>query len=152
MRTISTVPAVLDYLYDMCSLGLPELMVTDGMPKPPKDAEPNILCIGFTGIPGEPVVENNRELRQLASKPSSEEYGVICLASSWRRHDTDTKKVRAIAYGIIDSVNELLVNDHTLGGLVMRAMINSEQYAQEQTSMGVVATVRFTIYINAVTR
>lgn len=151
----TTIPAVLDYLYEglQTPLGGYGVMVTDGMPDAHQANVPDIFCVGFSGIPGEPAINSNtRTTEQLSRSPDQESYDILCVASSWHGNNTETKSLRDTAYGIVDVVNEFLMKDHTLGGLVMRARISDDQYAQEQTSKGAVVTVRFSIQIVAVTR
>jgi len=148
----STVPRVLSYLVDVLSSALPNVEVSDGQVIPPKDVEPLILCIGFSGDPGEPVVENTRTVVQMTTDPKRESYGITCLASSWRGNETDAKVVREETYEILNDVSGILSRDHTLGGLVMMSRIHTDSFAQAQTNMGAVASIRFVIHIDAMTR
>lgn len=152
MRTASTVPLVLAELVDRFTKRLTHVSVSDGQVLPPRDVEPLILCIGFSGDPGEPVVENTRTIAQMTTDPKRESYGITCLASSWRGNEPDAQKVRDEAYGILDEVSEELARDHTLGGLVMMSRLHTDSFSQAQTNMGAVATIRFVIHIDAMTR
>lgn len=152
MRTTSTVPKVLTELVDCFTKSMPHVEVSDGQVLPPRDVEPLILCIGFSGDPGEPVVENTRTIAQMTTDPKRESYGITCLASSWRGNETDAQKVREEAYAILDGVSEELSKDHTLNGLVMMTRLHTDSFAQAQTNMGAVATVRFVIHVDAMTR
>jgi len=151
-RAVSTIPLVLDYLVSRCTSNMPNVKVTDGQPKPPEDAEPDLLCIGFTGTLGEPAVENSRSKQQAATSPDRETYEVTCLASSWKGNETDASDVRDAAFEILYQVARIVAQDQTLGGLVMRARILTDLLAQEQTTMGAVATIRFVLQIDAFTR
>lgn len=152
MRTKSSIPFVLPELVARFSRILPDVKVTDGRPKPPEDSEPDILCIGFTGEPGEPAVENTRTNEQLARDPDRESYDVTCIASSWRGNNTDAELVRNHVFGILNVISEELAKDHTLGGLVMLIRMHTDALAQEQTKMGAVATARFVLHVDAFTR
>lgn len=149
---VSTAPIAITRIVEGLRLRLPDIQVVDGPPRPPEVAAPDILCIGFTGIEDEPVVENSREKPGIATAPDRESYHIVCLASSWQGLDTDMEEVRATAYGLVDEVADYLADDHTLGGAVSRTRILSEALAQVQTNMGAVATVRFLIQIDAFTR
>lgn len=152
-RVRTTVPAVLDYLYKQLKPLFSDVTVTDGMPTVGEAQAHNILCIGFSGIPGEPAISTNTRTReQLATNPDRESYEITCIASSWQGNNTNTQKVRNKVFEIIDRLNEYLVEDSQLGLLVMRARLNDDQYAQEQTTKGAVVTVRFSISIDAMTR
>lgn len=152
MKTATTIPQCIDYIYLRMYQSLSDVHVTDGQPPPPEDAEPLLLCIGFTGQLGEPSVENSRNRQQADTKPDRETYEVTCIASAWLGSDTSAKQVRDAAFGIVNSVGDFLAKDQTLGGLVMRSRLLTDALAQEQTTMGAVATVRFVIQIDAFTR
>lgn len=156
MRTSTTIPAVMTYLFERLGQRLnsdisPEMLVTYGHPAPPMDATPDILCLGFTGIPGEPVIENVRQRQQAATSPDRETYELTCLASSYRGNETDLKVVTDSAFAIVDSVTAFLAQDHTMGGLVMRSRVMTDAVAPEQTEEGAIATIRFVIQIDAFT-
>lgn len=154
MKAHSTVPAVIKALVALAESTLiaDDIAVSDGHPMPPKDGTPNILCIAFTGVPGEEAVTVTRSREQMATSPDRESYQITCVASSWNGHEQNMASVRETAYGMIDIFNHQLMLDHTLGGLVMRARIFSDAMAEEQTSMGAVSTVRFIVNVEAYTR
>lgn len=152
MNVVSTIPSVIDYLYQVSSTKLTDVLVTDGAPRPPEDQEPDLLCLAFTGQIGEPAVENTRFRQQAATAPDRETYEITCVSSSWRGHDNDAKTVRDAAYAIINKLGELLAMDQTLGGLVMRTRLMTDLAAQEQTDKGAVCTIRFVIQVDAFTR
>lgn len=148
----STVPAVLDALVALARAVLtPErVQVLDGGPH--RDTEPDVVAIGFTGDPGEACVTDTRTREQLASAPDREQYEVTSLASAWKGHETDAKAVRDRAYEIVNLLAAELERDQRLGGLVNRARLSTGEFAQEQTTKGAVATVRFVITVDAFTR
>jgi hypothetical protein len=123
--------------------------VLDGGPH--RDTEKDVVCIGFTGTPGVAAVEDTRSREGLATKPDREQYDVTCLASSWRGEERDAKVVRDAAYALVDAIAEDLAKDQRLGGLVLRANLTTSMFAQEQTSKGAVATLRFIVHIDAFT-
>lgn len=152
MRSQSLVPDVLDYLVERLTDQLPNVLVTDGTPKPPQDQEPDLLCIGFTGELGEPAIENVRYRQQLTTSPDRETFEISNIASSWYGNDTDVKAVRDGAYNILNGVNDFLMKDQTLGQRVMRSRLMTDVVSQEQTQKGAVVTIRFVIQIDAFTR
>ena len=153
MNEVSTIPRVLNWLVERMTLTLPNVMVTDGQPIPPKDSEPDLLCIGYTGDDGETSVENIRLIQQAANSPDRETYEITCLASVWRGNDSENVVVvRDGCFAILNAVGAELAKDKSLGGLVLRARIMTDSFAQEQTDMGAVATVRFVVQVDAFTR
>lgn len=154
MKAHSTVPAVIKALVTLAESTIiaDDFAVSDGHPMPPKDGTPNILCIGFTGVPGEESVTSTRTREQMTTSPDRESYQITCVSSSWKGHEQNMSAVRETAYGMVDILNYQIMLDHTLGGLVMRARIFSDALAEEQTSMGAVSTVRFIVNIEAYTR
>lgn len=148
--SVSTVPAVLDALVTLTRLALPEVQVLDGGPH--RDTDPDVIAIGFTGEPGQVAVEDARTREQLATAPDRERYEITCLASSWKGEEHDAKAVRDRCYGMLDVLAAELERDQRLGGLVNRARLSVADFAPEQTNKGAVATVRFTIAVDAFTR
>ncbi|MEV7908513.1 hypothetical protein [Streptomyces anulatus] len=145
----STIPAVLDELLARARLALPGVQVLDGQPT--TDTEPDVIAIGFTGAPGEPVVEATEERAQLAASPDRERYDVTCLASAWIGDD-DARKARDRAFELLETFRAELQRDSTLGGLVLSARLAVISFAPEQTSQGAVATIRFAVRIDAFAR
>lgn len=146
----STVPAVLDAILALlrASPDLSGVQVVDGQPL---RTDPDVVCIGFTGNAGESSVESTRTVEQLKRQPDREQYEITSLASSWSGA-TDPVAVRNRAYELLDVVAAELAKDPRLGGLVTEVRLSSDRFAQEQTSKGAVATVMFTITVNAFTR
>ncbi|NUP24013.1 MAG: hypothetical protein HOZ81_49760 [Streptomyces sp.] len=143
----STIPSVLDALVSRWTALLDGVQVVDGEPI---TTEKDAVCVGFTGDGGEPGVENSRSLEQLDLIPDREQYDVYC-AVQVRRGATDMKKVRDRAYAIIDSLSSDLAADQTLDGVAGMARLTSESLMQEQTEKGAMATVRFSVHIDAFT-
>lgn len=144
----STVPAVLDALVAGFTSALPGVQVVDGQPI---TTDGDVVCVGFSGLAGEPAVESTRTREQLAVEPERESYDITCLASSWDG-GTDAKAVRDRAYQLLDAVASWLAADRTLGGLVLSTRLSAESLIQEQTDQGAAATVRFTVHVDAFTR
>lgn len=149
METVSTVPACLDALVGFIRAALPEVQVVDGQPV--GDIEPDVVCVGFTGNPGEASVEDTRTQEQLTFDPDHESYDIACVASSWLGHETDAQVVRNRVYGFVNVVAAEIAKDQTLGHVVMRARLSADQFAQAQSDRGAIATVHFTIHVDAMT-
>lgn len=149
MRSVSLVPETLVKLVAVARDALtPE--GTDAQPvqvlygQPVTTTEDDVVAIGFTGVPGEAAVESTRTREQLTNDPDREAFEVTCLASSWRGDD-DMEQVVNRVYHFINLINDEIMEDQTLGGLVGKTVIRSEMVALEQTDKGPVATVRFVI-------
>lgn len=144
---ISTVPAVLDALVARWRSALPGVQVSDGQPV---TTENDLIAVGFHDVAGEPAVNSTRTREQLAAQPDRESYDVSCLASSFTGA-TEFKPVRDRVYELVDAAAADLAEDDTLGGLAMQARLTADDLIQEQTEQGAVATVRFTVHVDAYT-
>lgn len=144
----STIPAVLDALVASWTVALPDVQVVDGQPL---TSEPDIVCVGFTGIPGEPSVEATEDRGQLAATPDRERYDITCLASALRG-ETDAQAVRRRAFEMVEAIRADLQRDPTLGGVVMSARLAVLSLMGQQTADGAEATVTFTVRIDAFAR
>ena len=142
---VSTAPAVQDYLVALAQRVLPDVQVTDGQPLA---AQRDFLAVGFTGEPGDAVIEAVRSKDQATLDPDHEAYEVACYAYSLSG-DTDLKARRARVYGIADVLAAELTVDPTLGGLVGRAHLTTEAFMQQQTQSGAEASLRFVISVDA---
>jgi hypothetical protein len=147
--TTSTVPACLDALVQAVRAALPGVQVIDGQPT--TEVESDVVCIGFTGQPGEAAVTSTLTREVYARSPDREQYDISCLASSWRG-EVDPKAVRDRAFELVDAVTGTLADDQTLDGTVLRARLSADVIGQEQTTKGAVCTVGFTVHADAFTR
>lgn len=144
----STIPAVLDALLESWTVALPDVQVIEGQPLAP---DPDIVCVAFTGLPGEPAIEAVEERGQLAASPDRERYDIACLVSS-QRGETDARAVRIRAFELLDTVRGDLQRDATLGGLVLSARLAVLSLVAAQTSAGAESTVLFRVRIDAFAR
>ncbi|MEV4059724.1 hypothetical protein [Nonomuraea dietziae] len=142
---ISTVPAVLDALVASWSAALPDAQVVDGQPL---RVDRDIVCVGFTGDPGDVAVESTRTREQVAVDPDHEAYAITCVASSLRG-ETETKLVRDRVYAMVDTLATMLVADQSLGGVAAQTRLTTERFVQEQSTEGAVATVQFVVFVDA---
>lgn len=144
---VSTVPAAIDALVAAIAAALPGVQVVDGQPIATED---DVIAVAFTGLPGEAGVEMRRAQADLSYGSDQESYDIVCLASAWTG-GTDPKKVRDRAYELIEAVAAEVARDRTLGGTVAQAGLSTDSFAQEQTTKGAVATVRFVVHVEAFT-
>lgn len=156
--SVSTIPAVLDELVVRAGLAMAGMTLPGKKPVevfdggPHKDTEPEVIAIAFTGISGEAAVENTLTIEQMTVEPTREQYDVTNLASSWLGEEVDPKPVRDRLYALLDAIADEIARDQTLNGLLMRARVSSQLFAQQQTNKGAVATVRFVIHCDGYTR
>ncbi len=147
---LSTVPAVLTALVTSARAALPpEVVVFDGQPD--RDAPDECVVIGFTGNALEAAVEDTRSVEEITRARDRERYQVTNLATSWLGEDQDMEAVRVRAFGFVDRIAAALAADPTLGGACMQARVSVTGLAQMQTAQGAVATVMFTVSVDAFT-
>lgn len=149
LPTVSTIPACLDALVAAAKRALPGVQVVDGQPV--EDIGGDLVCIAFTGEPGEASVEVSRERQQGATAPDRESYDIVSVAYAWAGDQHDPAVVRNRAFDLINRIAAEVAADQTLGGTVMAAWISATAYAPEQTRMGAAAYVRWTTHIEAFT-
>lgn len=150
--TVSAVPAVLDYLVSSWTQALPpndRLTVTDGQPL---DLTDDVVCVGFTGQPGEASVISTRTREHLSVDPDREQFDVISMVSTWRGREQNAKSVRDAMYVLVNTIADDVARDQTLGGLVMRAQMTTGEVAQWQTDDGATAVLRITVHCDGFTR
>lgn len=156
VKSVSVIPQTIDALIALSRNALESagangspVQIIDGPPV--STTEDDVVAIAFTGQPGEAAIESTRSREQLTADPDRESFEITCLSSSWRGDD-EMKQVRDRAYEFIDLINDELMEDQTLGGLVARCTLRSESVATEQTDKGPVATVLFVIAVDAYTK
>lgn len=82
---------------------------------------------------------------------AQESYDLHSLASSRRSMAAgfDFATVQAQVFAAKDAVEDYLMADPTIGGLVMRAYLSAWSYTPDTTDEGVVADLAFTIHVEA---
>ncbi|RBQ21619.1 hypothetical protein DP939_02600 [Spongiactinospora rosea] len=159
--TISTVPACLRALVAAAERAVPPRIVRGrevpvtvvlGQPNVGQMDSDEMVLIAFTGEPGDPGVTSNRTQPQGVTAPDRESYDVICLATSWHGHDDQPLPVLDRTYEMVNALAAELAADGTLGGVVGRTRISTDQLVQVQTEQGAVALLRFTVHVEAFTR
>ena len=150
--TTSRVPAVIDYLVAAfqaaATLGAasPPVAVYDG---PVVTSEPaqQLLFVGMDDPDTDEAptsAQSEQAWAALGKQAKNEQVTVFCTAESWGG-DTDVKKIRDAAYGIVVAVEALLRADVMLGGLMQFSGITGSTLRQNQTTQGAVARVSFQI-------
>lgn len=139
----STVPAVIDALVALASQALPGWQVTDGQPL---QEEADVCAIAYD--PEERGVVATQAPGGLSVASQAESYDVNSLLSSWAG-DVDVRGARVRAYAALDALAAALAADLTLGGAASRALLVRSSLEQDATASGSVATVRFTVHIEA---
>ena len=143
---ISSVPAVLDYLVRRWTQLLPDVYVNDGQPL---DEPADLVLVGFTGEPGESILEPDYGIEDMAMSSDLETYTITNVASSWKGAERDPKVIRDAVYGWVDTLATDLSTDPTLGGLVLQARISTGRFAPWQTDQGATAVLVFTVAVKA---
>nr|PZN20116.1 MAG: hypothetical protein DIU75_13180 [Mycolicibacterium hassiacum] len=158
--TVSTIPAALRALVAAARRAIPPAVirgrtvpvtVTLGQPTRGQVGADDIVCIAFTGEPGEAAVTSTRERQQAAAAPDRESYQVACLASSWRGRHDDAEPVLDRTFEMINAFAAELAADQTLGGVVMTCRLTTDETAIMQTEQGATVVTRFTLSIEAFT-
>jgi len=146
--SVSTVPAVIDALVALCQAALPGVQVCDGQPIAPQR---EFLAVGFTGEPGEPVVEVTLTQEQATIDPDHEAYEVTCYAYTLRG-DTNMKRARDRVYQMVGAVAGRITEDPTLDGRAARARLSTGSLTEQQTPDGAEASLRFVVAVDAWSR
>jgi hypothetical protein len=139
----STVPAALAALVVLARAALPDWQVTDG---PPLQDEADLCAIGYD--PDQGAVTVQQTPASYSATTQAESYDVNCTLQSWTG-DPDVSGARARAYVGLDAVAAALTADVSLSGAVSQALLAGSSLDQDVTTNGAVATLRFTIHIEA---
>ncbi|PZG53129.1 hypothetical protein C1I98_06115 [Spongiactinospora gelatinilytica] len=159
--TVSTVPACLRALVAAAERAVPPRVVRGrevpvtvvlGQPNVGQMDSDEMVLIAFTGEPGDAAVTSTRTQRQATPAPDRESYDVTCLATSWHGHDDEPLPVLDRTYEMVNALAAELAADGTLGGVVGRTRISTDQLVQVQTDHGATAVLRFTVHVEAFTR
>lgn len=147
----SSIPGALDGLYALATRVLPEVQVWDGAPS--GDLADDMVFVGWSGDDeDDTVVESTRTRDQVTTDPDHESYTITNIAYSWPGDGAEAKTARDRVYGFVNAIASELAADPTMGGVVGRAMLTTEAFAQSQTERGAAAAVRFTVSVDAWTR
>ena len=106
------------------------------------------MTVGYAGEMTPSAVEGTLVAEGLAVTPSREQYTIQCVITVTRMN-TDIVAARTRAYELLGCVGQVLVLNHTLGGLVMSARIAAVTLTQSQGTSGAGAAVMFGVEVDA---
>lgn len=149
----STVPGAITYMVSLLSSGQlgSTVSVTDG-PVVTSNTYREVVTVGYAGAEDDLSVEVTTSPEGWATSPDREQYAIRCAASVLRGDSGGMGLARTRAYELFGQIGGLISEDSTLGGLVMRAYLTDVSLRQSQTQAGAVATVSFSISIDAFTQ
>jgi hypothetical protein len=148
----SSVPTVLQALVSTLR-GAPALEGVPVFDGPALDgtSQDAVVTIGYTGDPEDPgTVSGQNEYEGLSTARSREQYTVRC-AVSVRDGTGDPVAPRTRAFELLSVVGGVLAANPSLGGACMQAGIGAWSLIDDQATTGAVATIAFSIDIDAFT-
>lgn len=110
-----------------------------------------VLTVGYPGGEEDTSAESSASPDGWGGQPDREVFTISCAASV-ADGSGNMATARAGAYGIVNALGGVLAADHTLGGVVMRAMISGATLHQSQTKRGAIATVSVSVACEAFTQ
>lgn len=152
MAWASTVPDALDALVAAFrgAPGLADVAVFDG-PVVTGSGQQEAVTVGIGDQEDPTAIEGQNDREGLAATPDREQYGIRC-AVIVRKGVGDISAARRRAYQLLGEIGGLLAADPRLGGTVMRAQLGASNLAQEQDGKGALASLTFTVEVDAYTR
>jgi hypothetical protein len=146
----SRVPAVIDALVALWD-GTVAATVHDG-PIPVESADLAVLSVGHDG--GDDGIATEGRLRPdgMSLETGHDTFSVACKAAVLVGSG-DAKVARTKVFELFDAAANTLAADHTLGGLVLSALVDQYEFAQRRfPERGVVAEIVFTVACDGFTR
>lgn len=110
---------------------------------------PEVLAAGWSG--GEDDADADGNFTAEGYGPADREHYSVHCAASVLNGDGDIAAARTRAFALSSSAMAAVSADHTLGGLVLRAMPGGWSLRQQQADFGMIATVFFDIDIDSFT-
>lgn len=145
---MAVLPEAIDKLVELFEVGFrleyPNTQVLDG---------PEIDDIGTDVVA---VGLNAEDLATTATvsfagmEARQERLDINCLIRSWTG-DPDLAERRRVAFAMFDLAREIVRTNHTLGGVVTHAYLAGYSYLPSRLPEGAVATIAFSIRIDALT-
>lgn len=150
MTWASRVPATLEALVATWRL-VPDLAegVLDG-PLPVQIPDLEALSVGHDGSDEGASTVGDVSPEGYGTRPDREQFTVNCLIAVLNGAG-DAKAARDRAFGMLSLAADAVAEDVTLGGVVMRAHVQDMALSQQQTDMGALARVLFTVACDAYT-
>lgn len=122
----------------------PRVLVLNG-PWLQRPVEPDVIVVGWLPDEGA-TVEFRRTTAGLGSEEES--FDLAGLVSAWRG-DGDMVAAVDRADELVESIRTALVADPTVGGVVMRAWLQTLSFSDYQTSEGAQSAVEFAVGVTA---
>lgn len=156
MTTASTIPAAIDAAVALCERvadGITDapggkVKVIDG---PTKHTARTVIAVAHPGggvqTGATPALAAQTAISGLVLGQDTESYAIGCLVETWSGNGT-YKRLREVAFGIVDAIVGELALDQTLGRVVMRARIAVLDYTQALTPDGPSVVVPFQIHVD----
>lgn len=149
MRWASKLPDAMDGLVAVFTAA-PEMAgvpVRDG-PSTSQATVQEILSVGYTGSEDETDAEAQASAEGLNPVRDREQFTIRCAAAVLQGTGS-ISAARRRAYEIVGGAGAALARDHTLGGIVLRAMIGTHSLSQDLTDRGVQVVVVFGVDCDA---
>lgn len=149
MRWASKLPDAMDGLVAVFTAA-PEMAgvpVRDG-PSTSQATVQEILSVGYTGSEDETDAEAQASAEGLNPVRDREQFTIRCAAAVLQGTGS-ISAARRRAYEIVGAAGAVLARDHTLGGIVLRAMIGTHSLSQDLTDRGVQVVVVFGVDCDA---
>lgn len=148
----SSVPDALDALVAalQAAPGLAGVAIFDG-PVVTASGQLEAVMVGLGDQEDPTAVEGQNTREGLAAAPDREQYGIRCAAIVCDPGG-DISAARRRAYQLLGVVGGVLAADQRLGGTVMIAQLGSSTLSQDQDETGALATIAFTVEVDAFSR
>jgi hypothetical protein len=109
-----------------------------------------VLTAAYTSLEDDTAAGGDWTPEGLAGTPDREQYTIACAASVLNG-DGDVVAARARVFALVAAAGDAIAADQTLGGVVMNAWLGSWTVREAAADAGMVATVNFTIRVDAYT-
>lgn len=142
--TASAIPGALDALVAKlrAATNPRDVQVLDGPPN--EDLRGDLIVVGLSIDTSE--VDATHTIAGLGS--GRQDFDVMCLTRSWTGGG-DIKARRDRAFALLDTVQSVLTEDLTLGGVVTRARFTQVAYVPALTDRGPLVEIPFAVHIEA---
>lgn len=151
LSVFSAIPALVDMT--RAYPGLAGVEVRDGA-QITNAAALEVVVIGYQGGEDDAVADGSLALEGLTGgRPDRETYSVHCAVSVLNGGDPSVSvaAARARAGELLNAMAEIITADSTLRGTVMNAGVSSWAMRADETTAGMVTTIKFDVDIDAYT-
>lgn len=144
----TTVLAALNALVATVATAVEPVQVLYG---PPLQTENDFVAIAYTGTAGEAAVTFDFEVADAALGRDGEAYDVQCVLSCWLGDGTFAD-VDVDAFAQLRKIRAAIAADRKLGGAVALARVTSGALIHDLEGEGAVASIPFTVHVEAWSR